>query len=66
MSKEIKDLEARVANLEQKIKGLEKDLDLIYSKNTNIIKMVNCIRELQEEVAKLSGQPVGIQFDYMG
>tara|TARA_Y100001951_G_C11101709_1_gene162413 strand:+ start:171 stop:371 length:201 start_codon:yes stop_codon:yes gene_type:complete len=65
MSKEIKELEGKVANLEQKIKGLEKDLDMIYNKDTNIIKMVNCIRELQEEVARLSGQPVGILFDYM-
>tara|TARA_R100001086_G_scaffold130282_1_gene67409 strand:+ start:3763 stop:3963 length:201 start_codon:yes stop_codon:yes gene_type:complete len=66
MTDEIKKLRSEIDSLKAQIKALKNDLDFLYDNKKNLPKMIACIRELQEEVSKLSGQPVGIQFDYMG
>ena len=65
MNKEIKELKEEIKKLKQRITGLEKDLDYqIHQNNKNDVVMM-CIRELQEEVAKMANQPVGMLFTWL-
>ena len=60
--KEIKELKYKVEVLEQKIEGLEKDLDYIVENSPDFGKLRYCIEELQEEVAKMQNKGVGMLF----
>ena len=60
--KEIKELKYKVEVLEQRIQGLEKDLDYVVENNPDFGMLRYCIEELQEEVAKMQKQPVGMLF----
>ena len=64
MSKEIKELKEEIKALKQRISGLERDLDYQLEQNSPVGKLSNDIRELQEAVASMANQPVGIMFDY--
>ena len=65
MSKEIKELKDEIKELKQRISGLEHDLDYqVHQSNKNDV-VLSCIRELQEEVAKMAKQPVGILFTWI-
>jgi len=63
--REIKELKYKIEVLEQKIEGLEKDLDYQIEQNSTNGNLRMCIRELQEEVAKMANQPVGIMFSWL-
>tara|TARA_R100000654_G_scaffold11453_5_gene25195 strand:- start:24283 stop:24504 length:222 start_codon:yes stop_codon:yes gene_type:complete len=60
--KEIKQLKYKIEVLEERIEGLEKDLEYIVENSPDFGMIKYCIEELQEEVAKLANQPVGILF----
>jgi len=60
--KELKELKNKIAVLEQKIRGLERDLDYIVENSPDLGMIKYCIEELQEEVAKSAKQPVGMLF----
>ncbi len=64
MNKDIKELKEEIKALKQKISGLERDLDYQLEQNSNSGKLSNDIRELQEAVASMANQPVGMMFDY--
>ena len=64
MKEEIKELEKEINRLKQRVSGLEHDLDYQLEQNsTNGNFHVN-IRELQEAVAKMANEPVGMMFTY--
>jgi len=63
MNDEIDELKTQIRKLNKKIAGLERDVDSLIEKDSK--SPTNCIRELQEEVAKLAGQPVGMLFTYL-
>lgn len=65
MKEEIKELKAEIRTLKQKIAGLERDLDYQIEQNSVNGNLKMCIRELQEEVAKMANQPVGIMFSWL-
>jgi len=65
MEEEIKQLQDKTRNLEKRIAGLEKDLDYQMHQNNKNDAVMMCIRELQEEVAKLANQPVGMLFTWL-
>jgi uncharacterized coiled-coil protein SlyX len=54
----------KIKELEQRIAGLERELDFQIKTNEKLISSHAMMRELQEEVAKLANQPVGMMFDY--
>ena len=60
--KEIKELKYKVGVLEQRIQGLEKDLDYVVENSPDFGMLRYCIEELQEEVAKMQHQAVGMLF----
>tara|TARA_R100000353_G_scaffold107849_1_gene77505 strand:+ start:200 stop:415 length:216 start_codon:yes stop_codon:yes gene_type:complete len=60
--KEIKELKYKIEVLEQRIQGLEKDLDYIVENSPDFGRVKYCIEELQEVVANIHNQPVGILF----
>jgi len=60
--KELKELKNKIAVLEQKIRGLERDLDYVVENSPDLGMIKYCIEELQEEVAKSAKQPVGMLF----
>jgi len=62
---EIKELKREVKALKQRISGLEKDLDYQIEQNSVNGNLKMCIRELQEEVAKMANQPVGMMFSWL-
>ena len=64
MKEEIKELKKEIKALKQRINGLEKDLDY-QIENSDVIGLKMCIRELQEEVAKMKNEPVGILFTWL-
>jgi len=64
MKEEIKELKAEIRILKQKIAGLERDLDYQIEQNSNNSKISNDIRDLQQAVANLAKEPVGMMFDY--
>ena len=60
--KEIKQLKYKIEVLEERIEGLEKDLDYIVENSPDFGMIKYCIEELQEVVANIHNQPVGILF----
>ena len=60
--KEIKELKYNVEVLEQRIQGLEKDLDYIVENSPDFGILRYCIEELQEEVAKMQNKGAGMLF----
>ena len=60
--KEINELKYKIEVLEQRIQGLEKDLDYIVENSPDFGRVKYCIEELQEVVANIQNQPVGILF----
>ncbi len=62
---DIDKLKKEIQELKQTIKGLERDLDYVVENSNNTGSLKYCIEELQEEVAKLAKQPVGILFTRM-
>jgi predicted nucleic acid-binding Zn-ribbon protein len=64
MSKEIKELKEEIKALKQRISGLEHDLDYQIQQNSTNGKLSKDIKQLQEAVASMANQPVGIMFDY--
>lgn len=65
MTDEIKELKREIKALKQRISGLEKDLDYQIEQNSMNGNLKMCIRELQEEVAKLANEPVGMLFTWL-
>jgi predicted nucleic acid-binding Zn-ribbon protein len=62
--KEIEKLKEEIKLLKRRISGLEQDLDTQIQLNNNTGGYQANIRELQEAVANLANQPVGMMFDY--
>ena len=60
----IENLEKEIAELKQVIAGLERDIDGIMEDVTDSSKVSKDIRDLQEAVANIVDQPVGMMFDY--
>lgn len=55
-------LQKEIEELKQTIKGLERDLDYVVENSPDLGTLRYCIEELQEEVAKMQKQPVGMLF----
>jgi len=64
MNKEIKELKEEIKELKQRISGLEHDLDYQMQKEYTNGKLASDIRDLQQAVADLAKEPVGLMFDY--
>tara|TARA_R110000765_G_scaffold199748_1_gene305340 strand:+ start:1154 stop:1351 length:198 start_codon:yes stop_codon:yes gene_type:complete len=62
--KEIEELKEEIRTLKQRISGLERDLDFQIDQNTQSGGFHANIRELQEAVASMANQPVGLMFNY--
>ena len=62
LESQLKKLIFEVNDLRIKIKGLEKDLDYIVENSPDFGRVKYCIEELQEVVANIHNQPVGILF----
>ena len=60
--KEIKELKNKIEVLEQKIRGLERDLDYVVENSPDLGTLRYCIEELQEEVAKMQNKGAGMLF----
>tara|TARA_Y100000816_G_C26080992_1_gene569744 strand:- start:458 stop:682 length:225 start_codon:yes stop_codon:yes gene_type:complete len=60
--KEIKKLKYKIEVLEQRIQGLEKDLDYVVENSPDLGMIRYCIEELQEEVAKMQNKGTGMLF----
>jgi len=56
------EMKKKIEELEMKIKGLEKDLDYVVENNPDFGMIKYCIEELQQVVANMHNQPVGILF----
>ena len=56
------EMKKKIEELEMKIKGLEKDLDYVVENNPDFGMIKYCIEELQQVVANMQNQPVGILF----
>lgn len=65
MKEELNELKTEIRNLKKRIAGLEKDLDYQVHQNNKNDAVMMCIRELQEEVAKMANQPVGMLFTWL-
>ena len=63
MKEEIKKLKEEIRQLKQRVAGLERDLDNQIERTADGGFHAN-IRELQEAVASMANQPVGMMFDY--
>ncbi len=49
-------------NMERRINILAEDMDNLYSEDKDIGRVRSAVIELQEEVAKMANQPVGMMF----
>lgn len=49
-------------NIERRINILAEDMDNLYSEDKGIGRVRSAVIELQEEVAKMANQPVGMMF----
>jgi uncharacterized protein YoxC len=49
-------------NMERRINTLAEDMDNLYSEDKDIGRVRSAVIELQEEVAKMANQPVGMMF----
>jgi len=56
------EMKKKIEELEMKIKGLEKDLDYVVENSPDFGMIKYCIEELQQVVANMHNQPVGILF----
>ena len=60
-------LEERLEKMTMKIKSLEDEVDRLYTEVMKSNQRLSQIRELQEVVAKIAGEPVGMLFmNYRG
>tara|TARA_R100000951_G_scaffold98694_2_gene88766 strand:- start:19 stop:213 length:195 start_codon:yes stop_codon:yes gene_type:complete len=59
-----KEMKNKIERLEERIEGLEKQLDEMYFELERTHVTSDSIREVMEEVAKLANQPVGMMFNY--
>lgn len=51
-----------VKNMERKIEVLASDLDGLYAEDKTNLTLLSAVREIQDEVAKMANQPVGMMF----
>jgi cell division septum initiation protein DivIVA len=65
MKQELDELKTEIRNLKKRIAGLEKDLDYQVHQSNKNDAVIMCIRELQEEVAKMANQPVAMLFTWL-
>jgi len=49
-------------NMERRLEGIGQDLDNLYAEDKDIGLVRGAVRELQDEVAKMANQPVGMMF----
>lgn len=49
-------------NMERRLNGLAEDLDNLYNEEKDINRVRSAVTELQDEVAKMASQPVGMMF----
>ena len=49
-------------NMERRLEGIGQDLDNLYTEDKDIGLVRGAVRELQDEVAKMANQPVGMMF----
>ena len=49
-------------NIERRLEGMGQDLDNLYTEDKDIGLVRGAVRELQDEVAKMANQPVGMMF----
>ena len=60
----IDELEKEIKALKQTVSALEREIDDLMKGGYDSIKVSKDIRDLQEAVANIVGQPVGMIFDY--
>jgi hypothetical protein len=56
--------ENKIEKMEERIRGLERDLDELHRELEWLRFSRQSIKDLMEEVAKLANQPVGMMFNY--
>ena len=56
--KEIKELKNKIEVLEQRIRGLERDLDYVVENTPDLGTLRYCIEELQEELLRCNIKPL--------
>jgi len=59
-----KEMKNKIERLEERIEGLERQLDEMYLDLERVHVASSNIRDIMEEVAKLANQPVGMMFNY--
>ena len=59
-----KEMKNKIERLEQRIRGLERDVDERHSELEPLRISRQNMKDLMEEVAKLANQPVGMMFNY--
>jgi len=58
------EMKNKIERLEERIRGLERDLDELHSELEPLRISRQNMKDLMEEVAKLANQPVGMMFNY--
>ena len=58
------EMKNKIERLEERIRGLERQLDEMYLDLERAHVASSNIRDIMEEVAKLANQPVGMRFNY--
>lgn len=59
-----KEMKNKIEKMEERIRGLERDLDELHSELELLRISRQNMKDLMEEVAKLANQPVGMMFNY--
>jgi len=57
---------SEIEDLERKIESMEAYLDELMVRIERAERLVGAVEELQSEVAKIRGTPVGMLFDFWG
>ena len=57
-------MKEKIKKLERRIAELERDLDLTIKDSKNLYLSHAMMKELQEAVAEMANQPVGMMFTY--
>ena len=57
---------SEMEDLEKKIESIEAFLDELMVRVERAERLVGAVEELQNEVAKIRGAPVGVLFDFWG
>jgi predicted nucleic acid-binding Zn-ribbon protein len=57
---------SEIEDLEKKIESMEAYLDELMVRIERAERLVGAVEELQNEVAKIRGAPVGMLFDFWG